>query len=149
MNKLVKSKDEIMCNLQMLIDTTCETSELMEEKEKLEQKLNVMAEHIRNLIRENANIAQNQDEYINKEETIRKIYEEKHSRYEELEEQIEEKNHKRQLMINFTEQLHGMNGELTEFREELWRGLLDYMRVDSKEQVTFIFRGDVEIRICI
>lgn len=148
-NKLIKSKDEIMCNLQMLIDSTCDTSSLMEEKEKLEQELNVMAEHMRNLIQENAHIPQDQDEYIKKEETIRKIYEEKHSRYEELEEQIEEKKHKRQMMINFTEQLHGMNGEITKFREELWRGLLDYMRVDSKNQLTFIFRGDVEIRICI
>ena len=39
-----------------------------------------------------------------------------------------------------------MTGEQTEFREELWGGLVDHIRIDEKGS-TVVFRGGIEITI--
>ena len=59
----------------------------------------MMAEHIENLIRENAQVAQEQEEYAKKEEKLRILYGEKHSRFEELESAIKEKNDTREILM--------------------------------------------------
>ena len=43
--------------------------------------------------------------------------------------------------------LHDLTGEQTEFREELWGGLVDHIRVDSEKSSTVVFRGGIEITI--
>ena len=40
-----------------------------------------------------------------------------------------------------------LKGEQTEFREELWGGLVDHIRVDNEKSSTVIFRGGIEITI--
>ena len=39
-----------------------------------------------------------------------------------------------------------LNGEQTEFREALWGGLVDHIRIDEKSS-TVVFRGGIEITI--
>ena len=62
----------------------CDIGSLALERDGIEQELIMMAEHIENLIRENARVAQNQEEYAKKEEKLRILYGEKHSRFEEI-----------------------------------------------------------------
>ncbi|MDD3220317.1 MAG: hypothetical protein PHC41_14145 [Lachnospiraceae bacterium] len=107
----------------------------------------MMAEHIENLIRENAQIAQDQTEYAKKEEKLRILYGEKHSRFEELESAIQEKNDTREILTNFIKSLQELDGEQTEFREELWGGLVDHIRAENEKTVTVVFRGGIEITI--
>lgn len=100
-----------------------------------------------NLIRENARVAQDQDEYAKKEEKLRTIYGEKHNRFQELEALIQEKNDTKEILTNFINSLYDLKGEQTEFREELWGGLVDHIRVDSEKSSTVVFRGGIEITI--
>ena len=112
LNALVTVKDEAIANLQELIDTVCDTGNLALERDGIEQELIMMAEHIENLIRENARVVQDQEEYAKKEEKLRILY-----------------------------------GEQTEFREELWGGLVDHIRVENEKTVTVVFRGGIEITV--
>ncbi len=123
----------------------CDIGSLALERDGIEQELIMMAEHIENLIRENARVAQNQEEYAKKEEKLRILYGEKHSRFEELESAIQEKNDTRQILMNFIKSLQGLDGEQTEFREELWGGLVDHIRADNEKTATVVFRGGIEI----
>ena len=63
LNTLVDAKSETIENLQGLIDTVCRTDALVVEQESLEQELGIIAENLTNLIRENARVAQDQEEY--------------------------------------------------------------------------------------
>ncbi|MDD3219524.1 MAG: recombinase family protein [Lachnospiraceae bacterium] len=54
LNTLIDEKDEAIANLQELIDTVCDTGSFTLERDGIEQELIMMAEHIENLIRENA-----------------------------------------------------------------------------------------------
>lgn len=147
LNTLVDAKAETIENLQGLIDTVCRTDSLVAEQESLEQELGIIAENLTNLIRENARVVQDQEEYAKKEEKLRAIYGEKHNRFQELEALIQEKNDTKEILTNFINSLRDLTGEQTEFREELWGGLVDHIRVDSEKSSTVVFRGGIEITI--
>ena len=147
LNTLIEEKDEAVANLQELIDTVCDTGSLALERDGIEQELIMMAEHIENLIRENAKVAQDQTEYAKKEEKLRILYGEKHSRFEELESDIQEKNDTREILMNFIKSLQGLDGEQMEFRVELWGGLVDHIKVENEKTVTVVFRGGIEITV--
>ena len=75
------------------------------------------------------------------EKKLRTIYGEKHSRFQELEALIQEKNDTREILTNFITKMEDLTGKQTEFREELWGGLVDHIRIDEKGS-TVVFRGD-------
>ena len=147
LNTLVDAKAETIENLQGLIDTVCRTDTFVAEQESLEQELGIIAENLTNLIRENARVAQDQDEYAKKEEKLRTIYGEKHNRFQGLEALIQEKNDTKEILTNFINSLRDLTGEQTEFREELWGGLVDHIRVDSEKSSTVVFRGGIEVTL--
>lgn len=115
-------------------------------QERLEQELRIIAEDLANLIQKNASVALDQTEQAEKEEKLRTLYGEKHSRFLELESLIQEKNDTKEILTNFITKLEDLTGEQTEFREELWGGLVDHIRIDEKSSMV-IFRGGIEITI--
>ena len=144
LNALVDAKEETIDNLQGLIETVCQTESLDAEQERLVQELRIIAENLANLIRENASVALDQAEQAEKERKLRNLYGEKHSRFQELEALIQEKNDTKEILTNFITKLEDLTGEQTEFREELWGGLVDHIRIDEKSS-TVVFRGGIEI----
>ena len=144
LNALVDVKGETIENLQGLIETVCQTESLDAEQEQLEQELRIIAENLANLIRENARVALDQTEQEEKEKKLRTLYGEKHSRFQELETIIQEKNDTREIFTNFITKLEDLTGEQTEFQEELWGGLVEHIRIDEKSS-TVVFRGGIEI----
>ena len=65
----------------------------------------------------------------------------------ELEALIQEKNDTREILTNFINKLEDLTGKQTEFREELWGGLVDHIRVENEKSSTVVFRGGIEITI--
>ena len=97
-------------------------------------------------IQKNASVAPDQTEQAEKEKKLRTLYAEKHSRFQELEALIQEKNDTKEILTNFITKLEDLTGEQTEFRWELWGGLADHIRIDEKGS-TVVFRGGIEITI--
>ena len=64
LNSLVEVKENVIAELRSLIDSVCQTRELMEERDKVEQELRVLTERLETLIRENARVAQDQTAYL-------------------------------------------------------------------------------------
>lgn len=62
-NQLIAEKKEIIANVELIRKTLCDTETLREEKDRLENEINVLVEMTQNMINENARIAQDQDEY--------------------------------------------------------------------------------------
>ena len=146
LNALVEAKEETIENLQELIETVCQIDSLGAEQERLKQELRIIAENLANLIQKNASVALDQTEQAEKEKKLRTLYGEKHSRFLELESLIQEKNDTREILTNFITKLEDLTGEQTEFRDELWGGLVDHIRIDEKSS-TVVFRGEIEITI--
>ena len=147
LNSLVEVKEKVIVELQSLIDDVCQTVELTEERDKVEQELGVLAERLEKLIRENARVAQDQNAYLNQENEIRARYLEKQGSLEKLDEQIAERESKRNTLEGMIQVVCGINGELVEFDEDLWSGLLDHIVVKEDGQVIVVFKGGIEIGV--
>ena len=147
LNSLVEVKEKVIVELTELIDSVCQTEELMEERDKVERELGVLAERLETLIRENARVAQNQTAYLKQENEIRARYLEKHEDLEKLDEQIAERESKRNILEGMIQVVCGINGEQVEFDEELWGGLLDHVVVKEDGEIAVVFKGGIEIGV--
>ena len=144
LNSLVEVRENVIAELRSLIDSVCQTRELMEERSRGEQELGGLAERLETLIRENARVAQDQAVYLKQENEIRARYLEKQGDLETLNRQIAERESKRNSLEGMIQVVCGINGELVEFDEELWSGLLDHIAVKKDGAVVVVFKGGIE-----
>ena len=144
---MVEVKENVIAELRALIDGICQTEELIEEHDSIEQERRVLAERLETLIRENARVAQDQRAYRKQENEIRARYLEKQGDLEKLDDQIAERESKRNTLEGMIQVVCGINEEQIEFDEELWGGLLDYIVVKEDGAVVVIFKDGIEIGV--
>ena len=144
LNSLMEVKENVIAELRSLIDSVCQMEELTEERNRIEQELGVLTERLEMLIRENARVAQDQTAYLKQENEIRALYVEKQGHLARLDEQIAERESKRKTLETMIQVVCGINGEQTEFDEDLWSGLLDYIVVKKDGQIVVVFKGGIE-----
>ena len=144
LNSLMEVKENVIAELRSLIDSVCQMEELIEERSMVEQDLGNLAERIEKLIRENALVAQDQTAYLKQENEIRALYVEKQGRLEQLDEQITERESKRNALESMIQVLCGINEEQVAFDEELWGGVLDHIMVKEDGVAVVVFKGGIE-----
>ena len=147
LNSLVEVKEHVIAELTELIDSVCQTEELMEERDKVEQELGGLTEHLETLIRQNAWVAQDQNAYLKQENEIRALYVEKQGHLSRLDEQIAEREGKRNILEGMIQVVCGINGEQVEFDEELWSGLLEHIVVKEGGAALVVFKGGIETAV--
>ncbi len=85
---------------------------------------------IQTKVAENARMAQNQEEYQRQYDGLVERYETVYA--------IEQKDAQNEKMSRFIETLKGCDGIITEFDEDLWSSLTDFITIGRKEcSVTF------------
>ena len=147
LNSLVEVKENVIAELTELIDSVCQTGELLEEHDRVEQELRILAERLETLIRENARVAQDQTVYLKQENEIRARYLENQGNLEKLDEQIAKRESKRTTLEGMIQVVCGLNREQTEFDEELWGGLLEHIVVKEEGAAVVVFKGEIEIGV--
>ena len=147
LNSLMEVKENVIAELRSLIDGVCQMGELLEEHDRAEQELRILAERLETLIHENARVAQDQNAYLKQENEIRGLYVEKQGNLEKLDDQIAERESKRKTLETMIQVVCGINEEQVEFDEELWGGLLDHIVVKEDGQITVVFKGGIEIGV--
>ena len=147
LNMLMEEKDECIANLQELIEDTCQINDLEVQQESLEEEMELLAEKISKLIRQNTRMLQDQEEYQKKEDTLREVYHQKKEELDELNDMIQDRKDKRGILANFIMNLQDLDEKQMEFREELWGGLLDEIVAERDKSCRVIFRGGIEVTI--
>ena len=147
LNSLVEVKENVIAELTDLIDSVCRTGTLMEDRNSVEQELSVLAGRLEALIRENARVAQDQTAYLKQENEIRALYVEKQGHLEKLDERIAARESKRNTLEGMIQVVCGINGELVEFDEDLWSGLLEHIVVKEGGAAVVVFKGGIEIGV--
>jgi len=66
---------------------------------------------------------------------------------EKLDEQIAERDGKRNTLETIIQVVYGINGEQVEFDEELWSGLLEHIVVKEGGAAVVVFKGGIEIGV--
>lgn len=146
-NKLMPEKDELFGNIEIIIQTLCDNKDLEEQEIALEDEIAMLVEITQDLIGHNAHVAQNQEEYQKRYESMIEKYESKKDEYDDLQTKISERNAKAEILRKYASCLAEQNGAITEFDGSLWSGLVDFVTVYSKEDVRVTFKDGTEIAV--
>lgn len=147
LNKLTKVKKTVNKEMNSLIGDMCSTTALEIEARKLEREIQDIVFEMDGLIKANAKTAQNQEEYLKRENQIRLKYQEERDRLTDINNKIELKQNQKTILLNFMKTLDGIDGKITKFDEDLWSGLLDYILIKDKGQYIVVFKNGTEIDI--
>ncbi len=127
-------------------DIIFDTSSLEQEREQLQEEMNVAAELVHQCIRENARVAQEQEEYQKKYDSLVLRYDTAKDRLAEVDGIINGKQARKAQIELFLAELDKLEA-VTEFHEDTWYALLDYVTVYDKEDIRFTFKDGTEIQV--
>lgn len=139
-NSCIKNKKEIIAACEEAIATICDTRQLDDEIERLNEECSITAELIRKCIDENAHVSVKPEVYEEKYRSLLERYEAAKEQLDKLENELTERKSKKQKIDIFLKELSKKKELLTEFDEGLWSIMVDTMTVYSKERVVFKFR---------
>ena len=145
-NILTTEKDEIAANFQAIKGQLFSTAELEAEQSRLQEELNVVAELIQQCVRENAHVALDQTEYQARYDGLAERFDRTKARLDEVSNAITEKQAKKEQIERFLAELERQDGVATEFDEEQWYSLVDFVTVFNKEDIRFTFKDGTEIQ---
>lgn len=117
----------------------------MAEKEALADEMNVLAEMTQSIIAENARVAQDQDEYQKRYDSLVERYDAAKQKYDEAVSAITAKEAQGERMAEFIKVLKSQNGIITEFDGRLWSSMVDFVTVGRKKEMVFTFRDGTTI----
>lgn len=138
-NNMLQNKAEIIANLRASIAEISDMTALMAEHEHFKEETAMLAEMVENCIRENARIAQNQQEYQQRYNMLVDRYDVAKSKYEELDREITARQARVQAMESFIANIDKQN-PLNEFDEDLWGLLVESVTVYSKDDIRVKFK---------
>ena len=145
-NNLITDREELIKELRKVRDMLTGTEELEREQKQLVEQMNVDADAVQELIAENARVAQDQEEYSLRYETLVSRFEETKAKYEKVTADITAKGMRRRELEHFIKSVEKLPDMITEFDKALWGSLVGYMTVNSKEDIVFTMSGGMEIR---
>ena len=145
-NNLITDREELIKELRKVRDMLTGTEELEREQKQLVEQMNVDADAVQELIAENARVAQDQEEYSLRYETLVSRFEETKAKYEKVTADITAKGIRRRELEHFIKSVEKLPDMITEFDKALWGSLVGYMTVNSKEDIVFTMSGGMEIR---
>ena len=144
-NRLVTEREEIIVNAWLVRQTLCDTTWLAEEKGKLQQELVVLVEMTEKCVRENARIAQNQEEYQWHYEGLVARYDAAKARFDDVTEAISAKEVQSERLAVFERTLKERSAPVAEFDSQLWTSMVECVTVGAKG-MTVVFRDGTRMR---
>lgn len=144
-NSILKNKDEILQGYEAIIQALTDTSKLDKESAKLQGEMEIVTEMLRKCVEQNAHSALNQAEYEKKYKALVERYENIKMWLEGINEKRLERSAKQESILAFIKELEQREGLITELDEELWKGTVEKVKVNSGEMVTFVFKDGMEI----
>ena len=145
-NRLVTEKKEITANAELVRKTLCATDALQIEKQRLEDELSMIVSMTQSVVAENARIAQDQDEYKKRYDSLVDRYDETKAQYDSVTESIAAKEAKSVRLAEFISLMKAQKGVISEFDIGLWSSTVEYVTVDRSKGITVTFRDGTEIK---
>lgn len=112
---------------------------------KLQNEINVVTEMLKKCVEENAHTALNQEEYEEKYKALAASYENIKKNVEVINEKRLERSAKKEKILEFIKELEAKESLITEFDEEVWKGTVEKVVVNSDEKITFVFKDGREL----
>ncbi len=102
---------------------------------------------IQQCVDENAHVALDQTEYQTRYDGLAERFDRTKARLDGVGNAITEKQAKKEQIERVLAELERQDGVATEFDENLWYSLVDFVTVFNKEDIRFTFKDGTEIKV--
>ena len=150
---MIERKDEVLSTFLEALTTLTDTDALEREIERLQAEQDVVSQQMSRMIRENAEVAQNQAEYSARLQPLEEQYEALKGAMLRTKEAISEQTGRRRKLEAFMREL-SENDFLTAFDERMFLGTTEKITVSkgqrkSEKQLVFHFKDGTEVTVTI
>lgn len=144
-NQLLAEKDEIIANAKLVRRELCEMKSLQEEKAGLEEEMSVLSEMMQKAVKENACIAQDQDEYLKRYHALEQRCDAAKEQLDKIEAIISGRLVESTRITEFIKVLKAQDGVTQKFDGRLWGSMVKFATVGRNKEITVTFRDGTEI----
>jgi site-specific DNA recombinase len=142
---LIGNRDEILANCRLAQEVLCNCTEIDAELKGLQREIDVVAELLRKAVYENARIAQNQEEFNERNNRYWERHRIATERFNQLEEMKRERQAKSLSLGTFIRELESSPSVVEEFDERLWAVAVDTVTVTKDGKLHFRFKDGTEV----
>lgn len=145
-NALLEDKKGKCQHLTKLINEMFDVTDLMKQKEDLEQQMAVKADDINDHLLLNTTVAQDQIRFQEKYDRLSEEYIVLEKKHDEVISEIAKKKSRQTEIAIFMDSLN-QNDLITEFDSRAWYSLVRKVTVFGKDDLVFLFKDGTEIRV--
>ena len=145
-NRLIENRDEIQKNYEEILLVLTDTSNLEEERTRLQNECDIIFELVQKLVTENTQMALNQEEYQRKYDSFNQRLTSTQDRIKEINTAYQEQIAKKVSIHRFLDNLKNQKTLLTEFNEEIWCSMVYKVTILGKNLI-FTFHDGTEIAV--
>lgn len=138
-------KQRIINDTQEVINILSDTSEIDSRIADANIQIEVTAGLVEKLVRENANVSQDQEEYESRYKALATKFEETKSRLKEAEDERLQKIARKKELDVILQKMIEADTVLLEWSDELWLTLIDECIAHKDKMITFKFKNGYEI----
>ena len=126
------------------LSATLDTSELEQKQQNLLAEMQTLDSALRQLIHQNSTTAQDQNEYRKSYDAIAQKFSSAEEQKKLVDKKLSDLLKHRCIIENFLKKIKEQNGQISEFSENLWCGLLDYVTAYTDGRLIFRFKNGSE-----
>ncbi len=145
-NTFMGNMEQVIEDCELMRKALVDLEKIDSQIEKQQAEVEVIAERVRGLVKENTSTLQSQDEYIKKYNNLSKRYEEEYKKLENLQKDKELRISKDKAIEVFIDNLKKQPLLVEEWDESLWALMIEKAVVHHDESITFIFNNGKEIK---
>ncbi len=143
---LLGDKEEIINNIEFVIETLCNNTELKNEQTELNKQLTSIVDETERYVNKNSHVVMDQNKYNEKYDKLIHKYEKTKEKYDKVSEKILTNTTREKKLKQFIKTIKEQEF-ITEFDEPLWSTLLDFITVYTKDDIRVTFKDGTEIRV--
>lgn len=147
LSKLMVNREALLEDGRLIRHELLDTAAIDTECEELLQEMDVVAGLIQKCINENAVQAINQDEYINRYNTLVERNEKVQKRYDTLQIKRDRRLRQADVMSGFLFAITELDTLQLQFNQTLWHTTVDHITVFADERLVFHFKNGSEVKV--
>ena len=140
-NKLLAGSASAIRACEAALSATLDTSELEQKQQSLLTEMQTHDSALRQLIHRNTTTAQDQNEYRKSYDAIAQKFSSAEEQKKLVDKKLSDLLKHRCIIENFIRKLKEQSGQISEFSENLWCGLLDYVTAYADGRLVFRFKN--------
>ena len=146
-NQLMENRNDVIVDCKMIMNTLVDFEKLERQMNEQVQETEVVANLVKNLVKENASTPKSQEEYLSKYEVLQLRYNTAVERLEEIKKEYSRRQKQSIAIDAFIKTLEESELILTEWDDALWNALVEKGIIHQDASITFLFKSGKEIRV--